>query len=109
VSPKLFARGRALAVIVLLTAVPVTLGYRVLSDVLASFHWSFAYIPEIAPWLLLLAGVAFLVPVAASAGLDPESRFYPRDRRAYYAWGVSLYVLGAAMAIELFEVWSYAH
>jgi hypothetical protein len=97
-------------VVLVLAAVPLILGHRVLRDVLASFHWSLSYaFTELGPWLLMLTGVGFLVPVAISAGLDPESRLYPRARRVYFIWGVVLYLLGSVLAVELYDVWAYAH
>ena len=75
---------------------------------LVSFHWDLSYAAaELGPWLLLLVGIAFLIPVAVSSGLDPESRLYPRGRHAYFVWGVALYLLGALLAAQLFEVWGY--
>ena len=88
----------------LLAVIPLALWHRVLHDVLVSFHWSVSYgAAELGPWLLLLAGILFLVPVAVSSGLDPESRLYPRGRRAYLVWGVVLYMLGAILAVQLFR------
>jgi hypothetical protein len=107
---RLSASAPALGVLLVLTVAPLALWHRVLRDVLASFHWDVRYaVTELGPWLLLLAGVVFLVPVALSAGLTPESRFYPRGRRAYFVWGVVLYMLGSVLAVELFDLWSYAH
>src|SRR5437763_16769465 len=101
---------RALAVVLCLVIVPISLGRRLLSDVLESFHWDVSYLgAELGPWLLMLAGVAFLLPVAVSAALDPENRLYPRVRRAYFIWGIVLYLLGAALTVELFDVWGYEH
>jgi hypothetical protein len=75
-----------------------------------SFNWSLTYLlGELSPWLLLAVGVGFLVPVAASTGRDPESRFYPRARRAYIAWGTVVYLLGLILAVQVDEVWHYAH
>ena len=98
----------ALGTLLVLAAVPLALWHRVLHDVLISFHWNLSYVAaELGPWLLLLAGIAFLIPVAVSSGSDPESRLYPRARRAYFVWGVVLYLLGILLAAELFEVWLY--
>jgi hypothetical protein len=100
----------ALGWLLALTIVPVALWHRVLSDIVASFHWSFRYaVGELSPWFLLLAGVAFLVPVALSAGRSPESRLYPRARRAYIGWGTALYLLGLALTVQMVEVWNFAH
>jgi len=99
----------AMCVLVVLAAGPFAILHRLLSDILASFHWSLAYIVgELSPWVLLLAGVAFLVPVAASAGAHPESRLYPRARRAYFVWGIVLYLLGVMLTLEVLNLWSYS-
>jgi hypothetical protein len=100
----------ALGALLLLTAIPLALWHRVLHDVLVSFRWDVSYAAaELGPWLLLLAGIAFLIPVAVSSGLDPESRLYPRGRRSYFVWGVVLYLLGTLLAAQLVEVWAYSH
>lgn len=107
---RLAAPSAALAILAVLVVVPLALWHRVLHDVLVSFHWSVAYLGgELGPWLLLAAGVGFLLPVAASAGLHPESRLYPRGRRAYFIWGVVLYLLGGVLVIQMYDLWSYAH
>jgi hypothetical protein len=96
--------------LIALMIVPVALWHRVLGSILDSFNWSLTYlIGELSPWLLLAVGVAFLVPVAASTGRSPESRFYPRARRAYIAWGTVVYLLGLILAVQVAEVWHYAH
>jgi hypothetical protein len=100
----------AVGTLLVLMAIPLALWHRVLHDVLVSFHWSVSYAAaELGPWLLLLAGIVFLIPVAVSSGLHPESRLYPRGRRSYFVWGIVLYLLGALLAAQLFEVWGYAH
>jgi hypothetical protein len=107
---RLCTPARALGIVLVLAALPLLLWRRVLHDELASFHWSLAYVTlEIAPWLLLLAGIGFLLLVALSAGLHRASRLYPRGRGAYFVWGVVLYLLGIVLAVQAFDVWSYAH
>lgn len=94
--------------LVVLSAAPVALWHRALADILSSFHWNLGYAAtELTPWGLMLAGVAFMVPVAVSAGRNSESRLYPRRRRSYFVWGVVLYMLGAVMAVEVVDVWHY--
>jgi hypothetical protein len=100
----LLAFGWLLALAVL----PLALWHRALGDVLGSFHWNVRYlVSELSPWFLLVAGLAFLIPVAVSAGRDPESQLYPRARRAYIAWGTVLYLMGFVLAVQMVEVWSY--
>jgi hypothetical protein len=104
------AATSALAVVVVLALVPVILLHRLLIDVLASFHWSLSYIAaELGPWLVLAGSIAFLIPVAISSGLHPESQLYPRARRAYFMWGVVLYLLGGLLVVQMYDVWNYAH
>lgn len=109
-SSVLRRRTAACGWLVLLVCAPLLLWHRVLSDILVSFNWSFSYlVSELSPWFLLLAGVAFLVPVAVSVGRSPESRLYPRSRRTYMAWGTVVYLLGLALTVQLAEVWRYSH
>jgi hypothetical protein len=93
-----------------LAVAPLVLWHHVLGDILAAFHWNLGYaLGELSPWFLLLAGLAFMVPVAVSAGRHPESRLYPRARRVYIAWGSVLYLLGAVLLVQMVEVWKYVH
>ena len=93
-----------------LAIVPLALWHNVLASILVSFHWNLSYVlGELSPWLLLASGVAFLIPVAISTGRSPESRLYPRARRAYIAWGTFVYLLGVILAVEVAAVWRYQH
>lgn len=108
--PRPWAGGVALVCLLALTILPVALWHDLLADTLGRFHWSVSYIAsELSPWFLLVAGLAFLLPVAVSAGRTPESRLYPRARRAYLGWGVVLYLLGLALAVQESELWTLAH
>ena len=100
--------ARAGGWLLLLIAAPVVVWHDMLSAVLASFRLSFTYVAtELSPWLLFIASIAFLIPVALSDGRTPASRLYPRGRRAYIAWGTVLYLLGCILAIEVTDIWSY--
>ncbi len=53
---------------------------------------------------LIFAGLLFSVPVVFSIGRRPESRFYPRSRAAYAAWGSVLYLLGMLLASQVGQI-----
>jgi hypothetical protein len=100
-------RRTRVAVCCLLAAAlaPVAIWHGLLADILSSFHLSLGYLAgELAPWAILLTGLGFLTPVALSAGRDPEDPLYPRNRRAYLAWGVVLYVLGFCLALQVAQI-----
>ena len=50
-----------------------------------------------------LMGVGLLasVPVVLSIGRTPDHRLYPRSRGSLAGWGVSLYLLGAMLVIQI--------
>lgn len=83
---------------------PVVLFHRVVEILAADFKMDAQYLSGWAPWVLLLAGLLFLAPVAWSAGMDPESRWFPRARTAYAGWGITLYLLGFALAWQVASV-----
>ena len=94
--------------LIVLGVLPFVIWHRVLGDILSSFHWSLGYVAgELGPWFLLLAGIAFLIPVAVSVGLHPEHRFYPRARRAYAGWGIVLYLLAVILLVQVSVIWKY--
>ena len=86
---------------------PVVLFRRVV-EILAAAEptWELHYLSGWTPWLLLAAGLLFLLPVAWSAGLNPDSRWFPRSRGAYLGWGISLYLLGFLLAWQVAAVQS---
>jgi hypothetical protein len=107
-SERVAAVGSALAVVVGLAAAPLILWHGVFGEILGSFSWTLPYLAaDLGPWLLLATGVGCLIPVALSARGNPESRFYPRGRRAYFIWGVVLYLLGIVLVVELYDLWMY--
>ena len=87
-------------------AVPVLLWHRIVLDIASEFRLSPHYfIAEWTPWVLIVAGLVFFAPVAWSAGSDPESRWYPRSRNAYAGWGITLYLLGMALAMQVGQLY----
>jgi hypothetical protein len=55
-------------------------------------------------YFLIVAGLMFLLPVVVSVGRFPEDRLYPRARNAYIGWGITLYLLGCAIAAQVAQI-----
>jgi hypothetical protein len=85
-------------------ALPIVLWHRAIGLIAAAFTIKASYFTGLAPWLLMLAGLLFFVPVAWSAGRSPDSRWYPRARNAYAGWGITLYLLGFALATQVAQI-----
>jgi hypothetical protein len=83
-------------------ALPAILWHRAIAAVASDFRLDFGYL--VTGWTgyaLIVLGLMFMLPVAFSAGRNPGSRLYPRFRNAYMGWGVSLYLMGFAVAVEV--------
>jgi hypothetical protein len=83
---------------------PVALFRHVIEVLAQQPRLELQYITGWLPWFLLACGLLFLLPVAWSSGLDPDSRFFPRARAAYAGWGITLYLLGLLLAWQVAAV-----
>jgi hypothetical protein len=96
-------QARRIGALGLLLAIglPIALYWHVIVDIWAAYQFQPRYFLGWMPWFLMALGIAFFIPVAFSAGRDPEGRFYPRARNAYLGWGISLYLLGFLLAWQV--------
>jgi hypothetical protein len=85
-------------------ALPPLLWHRAIAAVAQDFRLELEYLSGWTGYALIAAGLAFFVPVVLSIGRVPGSRLYPRSRNAYTAWGISLYLLGFAIAVQVAAV-----
>lgn len=86
-------------------ALPVALWHRAIGLVATDFRLDLGYL--LTGWtgyVLLALGLLLMVPVVASSGRRSDARLYPRSRKAYLGWGVSLYLLGALLASQVAAV-----
>jgi hypothetical protein len=86
-------------------ALPVILWHRALSIIASDFRLETEYL--ITGWTgytLIGLGLLFMAPVVWSIGRRPGTRFYPRSRNSYAAWGVCLYLLGIILASQVATV-----
>ena len=105
------ARLLGVAGFLLAAALPVALWHTTVEQILLApgFRFEVHYLTGWFPWVLMVAGLAFFVPVAISEGRDPEGRFYPRARNAYLGWGITLYLLGFALAWQVARIVTSIH
>ena len=97
-------RERFLALIGLAAAaaLPAILYQDLLDQVFSNFSLDAGYIAFGASGFALMAlGLIAAIPVALSIGRNPDSRLYPRSRGALAGWGISLYLLGAVLVIQI--------
>lgn len=83
-------------------ALPAVLWHNAITVIASDFRLDLGYL--LTGWTgygLIAFGLVLLLPVAWSAGRLPDSRFYPRFRNAYMGWGVSLYLMGLALATQV--------
>ena len=85
-------------------ALPWILWHRAIVAVSSGFQLDPSYLSGWIPWVLIALGILFFVPVTLSAGRDPDSRWYPRARNAYAAWGITLYLCGCGLATQVAQI-----
>ena len=85
-------------------ALPPILWHRAIGAVASDFRLDLDYLSGWTGYVLIVLGLLFFLPVVVSIGRTPASRLYPRSRNAYVAWGISLYILGLAIASQVAAV-----
>jgi hypothetical protein len=104
---RLRARAAAVSTFVLAAVLPVVLWHDVLVGTASEFRLNLNYlVSQWLCWALMAGGLAFYAPVVVSSGSDPESRWYPRARGAYAGWGITLYLLGLALATQVAQIYA---
>ncbi len=88
----------------LAATLPPLLWHRAIAAVASDFRLELDYLSGWTGYVLIALGLCFLLPVLVSIGRTPDSRLYPRGRNAYAGWGVSLYLLGCAIASQVAAV-----
>jgi hypothetical protein len=95
---------RLLGLVALLVAgaLPAWVFRDLLSNLATSFepdvNWLFTGAIGFA---LMWGGLLASIPVVLSIGRTPDHRLYPRSRGSLAGWGVSLYLLGAMLVVQI--------
>ena len=103
--PARTARLVGLAGYLAAVVLPLALWHEPIAAIAADFRMELGYL--VTGWTaysLIALGLLFFLPVLVSIGRHPESRLYPRSRNAYAGWGITLYLLGFALASQVAQI-----
>jgi hypothetical protein len=97
---RIGAVGFAVAV-----ALPLTLWHRVIADIASEFRLDPRYlVAGWTPWVLMLLGLCCFIPVVLEDWRNPDRRFYRPGTGAWFGWGITLYLLGFALATQVAQI-----
>jgi len=85
-------------------ALPVVLWHDVVADIAASSRWDATAVAGWVPWVLMTLGLACAIPIWAEELRDTERRFHRRGTAAWAGWGITLYLLGFALATQVAQI-----
>ena len=91
--------------VLIAAALPVVLWHDVIAMIVGEYEPTFRYFVTAAmPWLLMVLGLLCAIPLAVSELRDRERRFHRQSGRAWAGWGVTLYLLGFALASQVAQI-----
>jgi hypothetical protein len=86
-------------------ALPFALWHNVMADIASEARVDLRYVVmECSPWLLMGLGLACFAYVMVLDRRDRDRRFYGEPTRAWFAWGITLYLLGFALATQVAQM-----
>jgi hypothetical protein len=87
-------------------ALPVILWHDVIADIARVTAQQQAAVMLVgwAPWLLMALGLLCAVPVAVERRRSRGDRFHRAGMGAWQGWGVTLYLLGFALATQVAQL-----
>ena len=91
-----------LAALIAAAAVPAWMSRDLLAHLATSFEPNLNWLLTGAiGFALMLGGLVASIPVVLSIGRTPDHPLYPRNRGSLAGWGISLYLLGAMLVIQI--------
>jgi hypothetical protein len=86
-------------------ALPFVLWHTVMADIASQARVDLRYLlMECSPWLLMGLGIACFAYVIVLDRRDRDRRFYGEPTRAWFAWGITLYLLGFGLATQVAQM-----
>ena len=93
------------ALVLVMAGLPVLLWHATIAAIASAFRVEARYfVMGWTPWVLMALGLACFIPIAVEALRDPERRFVRRGTGAWYGWGLTLYLLGFALATQVQQI-----
>ncbi len=85
--------------------VPVLLWHGVVADIASEFEMEWRYlVTGWTPWVLMALGLLCFVRVWLLDRRSRDSRFHVPGGAAWFGWGVTLYLLGFALATQVAQI-----
>jgi len=85
-------------------ALPVILWHEVVADIARMSEWNTAFLVGWAPFGLMGLGLLCAVPILVEQLRAGDRRFYRPGTGAWAGWGVSLYIMGFALATQVAQI-----
>jgi hypothetical protein len=86
-------------------ALPIVLWHHVIAAIASEFHLDARYlVTGWAPWVLMALGLVCLLIAGVIDWRARDRRFYGPTGAAWVGWGVSLYILGFALATQVAQI-----
>jgi hypothetical protein len=86
-------------------ALPFALWHDVMADIASEARMDLRYVVmECSPWLLMGLGLCCFAYVLVLERRDRDRRFYGEPTRAWFAWGITLYLLGFGLATQVSQM-----
>jgi hypothetical protein len=90
---------------VVAAVLPVVLWHHVITAIASEFHLDVRYlITGWAPWVLMLLGLVCLAIAGVIDWRSRDRRFYGPGSAPWVGWGISLYLLGFALATQVAQI-----
>ncbi len=98
------ARWTGAAGLACAAAGPAVLWHDVVADIAASSSWDPTAVAGWVPWVLMALGLLCAIPIWVEDLRDRERRFPRRGTAAWAGWGITLYLLGFALATQVAQI-----
>jgi hypothetical protein len=98
------ARGLGIAGLVAAAGLPVVLWRDVIAMVAQESELGMGYLTGWMPWVLMALGLLCFAYVLVLDAVNSRSRFHRPGGGAWMGWGVSLYLLGFALATQVAQI-----